>query len=166
MGDFSKKGNVFKYKIVYLIILFLSFIWCFLFISVPFLAEGNFFCRKLAGFIFLFFSPICHQNPDRSFHLMGHPLAVCSRCSGIYIGFLLGVIIYPFFKGFNRKSLAPRWVLVAGMLPTIFEFVLSRCGIIGSGLFFRSITGLILGGVTAFYVIPAIFQVVDFHRKK
>ncbi len=166
MGDFSEKGNVYKYKIVYFVILFLSFIWCSLFMSVPFLAEGNFFCRKLTGFIFLFFSPICHQDPGRSFHLMGHPLAVCSRCSGIYIGFLLGVAVYPFLRRFNRKPPPPRWVLVVGILLTVFEFLLSRCGIINSDLFFRSLAGLILGSVTAFYVIPAIFQLVDFHHKE
>jgi len=166
MGDSSEKGNVHKYKIVYFVILFLSFIWCSLFMSVPFLAEGNFFCRKLAGFIFLFFSPICHQDPGRSFHLMGHPLAVCSRCTGIYIGFLLGALVYPFLRGFKRKSLPPGWVLVVGALPTAFEFLLSRFRIINSDLFFRSLTGLIVGSVTAFYVIPAIFQLVEFHHKE
>ena len=31
-------------------------------------------------------SLICHQRPERSFHLLGAQLPVCARCMGIYVG--------------------------------------------------------------------------------
>ena len=31
-------------------------------------------------------SLICHQRPERSFHLLGAQLPVCARCMGIYAG--------------------------------------------------------------------------------
>ena len=31
-------------------------------------------------------SLICHQRPERSFHLLGVQLPVCARCMGIYVG--------------------------------------------------------------------------------
>jgi hypothetical protein len=31
-------------------------------------------------------SVICHQRPERSFHLLGAQLPVCARCIGIYVG--------------------------------------------------------------------------------
>ena len=34
---------------------------------------------------------ICHQLPDRSFHLAGFQLPVCARCMGIYAGVSCGM---------------------------------------------------------------------------
>ena len=31
-------------------------------------------------------SLICHQRPERSFHLLGAQMPVCARCAGIYAG--------------------------------------------------------------------------------
>ncbi|MDZ7771356.1 MAG: DUF2085 domain-containing protein [Balneolaceae bacterium] len=41
------------------------------------------------------FELLCHQIPDRSFWLGGQPMAVCSRCMGVYGGMLAGVLIVP-----------------------------------------------------------------------
>lgn len=41
------------------------------------------------------FELLCHQLPDRSFWLGGQPMAVCSRCLGVYGGMLAGVILTP-----------------------------------------------------------------------
>ena len=59
----------------------------------------------LAAFaIWQFFSPVCHQDPARSFWILGAPLAVCARCLGIYLGAAVGAWI-P----------APRRVLLSGL---------------------------------------------------
>jgi uncharacterized membrane protein len=34
---------------------------------------------------------ICHQLPARTFHLNQTPLPLCARCTGIYLGILLGI---------------------------------------------------------------------------
>lgn len=57
----------------------------------------------IAGFIF--FPPvtvldkshavgyaICHQIPGRTIHIDGTPLPLCARCTGIYLGALLGIV--------------------------------------------------------------------------
>jgi uncharacterized membrane protein len=36
---------------------------------------------------------ICHQIPERSFHLGGHQLPLCARCTGIYMGALAGFTV-------------------------------------------------------------------------
>src|ERR671913_225429 len=41
------------------------------------------------------FHAVCHQIAERSFHVDGHALAVCSRCTGIYAGFMLSALLYP-----------------------------------------------------------------------
>jgi uncharacterized membrane protein len=35
---------------------------------------------------------ICHQFPARTFHLGGMPLPLCARCTGIYLGALMGIV--------------------------------------------------------------------------
>ena len=42
---------------------------------------------------------VCHQNPERSFHWHGVPLAACHRCTGLYLGFALGVALWPHLRG-------------------------------------------------------------------
>jgi uncharacterized membrane protein len=39
-----------------------------------------------AAGIYVIGSLICHQRPERSFHWDGAQLAVCARCTGIYLG--------------------------------------------------------------------------------
>ena len=44
----------------------------------------------------------CHQMPERSFFYKGYQFPVCARCTGLIIGYLLGVLIY-FLKVLNWK---------------------------------------------------------------
>lgn len=41
----------------------------------------------------MFYSTVCHQNPDKSFFYNGLQLLVCARCFGIYCGALLSAFI-------------------------------------------------------------------------
>lgn len=50
------------------------------------------------------FSSLCHQMPERSFWIGGQPMAVCSRCLGIYAGFLAGWLALPFWGSINFKK--------------------------------------------------------------
>jgi len=54
---------------------------------------------RWSGFIYGIFAPFCHQIPERCFRLAGHPLAVCARCLGVYLGFAAGLVLYPIVRG-------------------------------------------------------------------
>lgn len=41
-------------------------------------AAGRFALAALGG--------LCHQMAERSFHLLGHPMGLCARCTGVYAG--------------------------------------------------------------------------------
>jgi uncharacterized membrane protein len=153
-------------RIVYAAILLFSLIWCASIFSVPFLADGNALSKKASGCVAFFFSPVCHQIPNRSFHLAGHPLAVCSRCTGIYLGFLFGVMLYPCFRNFKKSILPPRWILLVGILPIAVEVLFSLCRIIHPGNLCRCLTGFGAGNVTAFYVLPAAFDLANRQAEK
>lgn len=49
---------------------------------------------------------ICHQISDRSFHIAGHQLPLCARCTGIYMGALAGFTLMT-LRGRRRASGLP-----------------------------------------------------------
>ncbi|MBQ7399765.1 MAG: DUF2085 domain-containing protein [Clostridia bacterium] len=36
----------------------------------------------------------CHQLPERSFFIKGYQFPVCARCTGVFIGYVLGIILH------------------------------------------------------------------------
>src|SRR5438046_9815644 len=48
---------------------------------------------KFASVIYKAFSFTCHQMPDRSFNLAAHHFAVCSRRTGLYLGFAIAALL-------------------------------------------------------------------------
>lgn len=56
--------------------------WLVLIVLAPLLRLAG--APALARPLYSLFSVICHQDPDRSFAVGGHPLACCHRCAAIY----------------------------------------------------------------------------------
>ncbi len=40
----------------------------------------------------------CHQMPERSFFVGNYQFPVCARCTGVYLGGVLALILYWFIK--------------------------------------------------------------------
>src|ERR1700674_542860 len=65
----------------------------------------------LAAPIYQAFSHVCHQLPERSFFIEGHPFAVCARCTGIYAGFAFGSVLYPLTRSLRQtEAPARKWL--------------------------------------------------------
>ena len=102
------------------------------------------------------FSLVCHQDPARSFHLEGSPLAVCIRCTGIYAGFVLGCIAVLAARSWGRVDGAPRGRLLAAcMAPTAIEWLAELAGLPDPTGLARLTTGALFGFAAAFYVVHA-----------
>ena len=84
-------------------------------VMTPYLAASGY--TLFAAAIFWFFSPVCHQDPARSFWLFGAPLAVCARCLGIYLGAAAGAWI-PAPRRMVLSGLALFAALLAAMFAT------------------------------------------------
>lgn len=110
--------------------------------------------------LYFFFSHLCHQMPERSFHLGDHQLAVCSRCFGVYFGLLLGLAIYPLWRSIENIDPLPRIWLFASMIPIAIDWSLGAFGIWDNNHASRFITGLILGVGCATYIMPALVEIV------
>ena len=79
-------------KGLYFLVMILS-----LFLVVTALGTGLFNTTHFIGLDWqhLVFSKLCHQDASRSFYINGQPMAVCARCFGIYMSFLLGWLLLP-----------------------------------------------------------------------
>ncbi len=74
--------------------------------------------RLSAGAVYLAGRAVCHQRPERSFRMAGHPLPVCARCTGIYAAAPLACLLALLVPGGRRRRLwawggTPRGILLA-----------------------------------------------------
>jgi uncharacterized membrane protein len=114
---------------------------------------------EFAARIYKGFSYLCHQIPERSFHLAGHQFAVCSRCTGLYAGFTLATLTYPLFRSL-RKTDTPRIIwLFASALPLAVDFSLTYYGIWQNNHFTRFTTGALFGAVAAIFILPGLIEI-------
>jgi uncharacterized membrane protein len=54
---------------------------------------------------------VCHQIPERSFHVGAFVLPLCTRCSGMYLGAITG-LVFQSLTGWKRARL-PHWSILA-----------------------------------------------------
>ncbi len=111
----------------------------------------------VAGIVYALGSRICHQRPERSFHLFAVQLPVCARCAGIYAGAAIGSLLA--LSGSVRERLfpfSPRMLLVAGALPTLITLTAEWSGAWRGGNDARAAAGVLLGVAVAFVVGRAV----------
>src|SRR5687768_5307220 len=112
----------------------------------------------LANSIYGGFAVVCHQLPERSYFIFGHKLAVCSRCTGLYAGLALTLLLYPLLRPLRSVDWPPPVWLVLSALPMTIDFGLTFLGIWENTHSSRLLTGLLLGSVSVFYVLPGIAE--------
>jgi uncharacterized membrane protein len=72
-------------------------------------------------------SLICHQIPERSFHLQTFQLPVCARCFGLYAGGAAGSVAFLLIGPRAGLTSARRAILTAAAaMPTVATFVLEH----------------------------------------
>ena len=108
--------------------------------------------------IYEVFSYLCHQIPERSFHLAGHPFAVCSRCTGLYAGFALATLALPLVRSLKRTDTPHVIWLLLSAVPLAIDFGLTYFEIWQNNHFTRVTTGALFGAVTALYVVPGLIE--------
>ena len=92
------------------------------------------------------FALVCHQLPERSFIWHGYPLPICVRCTGIYLGFVLGWLISV------RLSAMPRRWFYLALAPLIVDGILGVTGLWASTAIWRALTGVMAGGGLAWWL--------------
>ncbi len=97
------------------------------------------------------FAPLCHQLVERSFVVAGVPFAVCHRCTGIYLGLVLGVLALPALRDRAQAwARHDRWLLLASVLPVLVDWSGDVLGLWANTVGTRVITGVWFGIVAGF----------------
>ena len=155
--DLKKRFRVQAFR-VWITALTTVVVWVGLIVVAPLLSSNGFSSGSTP--LYSFFSYICHQIPDRSLHLAGHQLAVCSRCFGVYFGLLAGILIYPLWRSVDEIESIPRFWLFLSLIPIAIDWSLTVFGIWENTQVSRFVTGLILGAACATYMVPALVEIV------
>lgn len=133
-------------------------LWCMLILGAPLSALAG-FPSFVPAVLYEAFSHVCHQFPDRTMHLGSEPLGVCIRCTALYFSFLASMLVTFFFTKREKQTL-PRWALFAAAVPMVADVALAMAGIHASTTMTRLFTGIILGGVLPFYILPPFLTAV------
>jgi len=105
------------------------------------------------------FNSLCHQIADRSFWISGQPMAVCSRCIGIYSGFALGWVLLPMLSLMKITRVAYiKKIVVFVLLFNLIDAAGNFFGLWQNTLVSRTVLGGMLGSSTALIFIGDFFQ--------
>ena len=120
--------------------------WMALLLSAPFLPTVP------SALTYVATSFICHQLPERSFHVGAVQLPVCARCLGIYAGLAVGGLVAVV----RRRRMGPdraRIVAAVGAVPTLITVAAEWIGVWQTSNGVRFLAGLPLGAAIACVVI-------------
>lgn len=105
----------------------------------------------LQQILYFFGRGFCHQIPERSFEAGGLYFAVCSRDTGIYLGFIFTLIIFLILNVRSKHkpaAMPPAWVVVMSVLlvaPMALDGVSSYLGLRETDNLIRYATGYLCG---------------------
>jgi len=150
--------------IMWAVVAIIALIPAGLIVAAPLLlASGHTF---FALAIYEIFSHLCHQLPERSFHVEGQKFAVCSRCTGIYFGFALSVLLYPLARSLKRIDTPHvNWLLLA-TAPITVDWALGATGLWDNTHLSRFLTGALFSAAAAVYVVPGLIDLGHSLRRR
>ena len=98
----------------------------------------------------------CHQREDRSFKIRGWQFPICSKCTGILVGQLLGILIYIF------QFRIPIYISCIFLLIMLLDWYIQYKKIRESTNIRRFITGTLAGIAQVAIFIEMIFIIWNF----
>lgn len=156
--DEPLKSHMLSPRVTYTFVLSGASTWCMGFILAPVVSHVFLHDNVLSEILYAFFRPVCHQMETRSLHMFGEPLAVCARCSAIYVTFLFGTVLYPFVREVGTPSLPSRAILLLSAMPMIIDALAGTFGLHVVTIESRLITGAIFGSTLPFFILPVIIE--------
>ncbi|ERK30898.1 DUF2085 domain-containing protein [Clostridium intestinale] len=86
-----------------------------------------------------FFSTTCHQKSDRSFFINKYQFPLCARCTGLLLGYILGILFLFFFPTL------PTLICLSFLAIMFIDWFLQHKKIKESTNYRRLITGFLCG---------------------
>ena len=107
----------------------------------------------LAAAVYAAGSFICHQRPERSFHIEAAQLPVCARCLGVYTGAAIGALS-RLVPG-SDPPVSVRTALIVGVVPALVTIGLEWT-VWDPGNIVRGASGVPIGIAAAFVLVPRV----------
>jgi uncharacterized membrane protein len=98
------------------------------------------------------FGNLCHQQPMRSMHIGAVPMAVCSRCFGIYSGFLAGLFLLPIVPQSSWRSRYMFFLLIGSVFLNITDMISYALGLWQNSNATRLAVGGLIGITVALFI--------------
>jgi uncharacterized membrane protein len=98
---------------------------------------------------------VCHQLPERSFHIAGRTMPVCARCTGLYAAAALAAPIALLAATSLTAARARRIAFVAA-LPTLITWSIEHLGFAHLSNLTRFAAALPLGFAAAWLVMGVV----------
>ena len=102
----------------------------------------------------LIFRPMCHGIPSRCLTLWHTPMPICARCTAIYAGLFIGLLIFFAAPWINEK--AARWMLYVAAVPMGVDGVTQLMRLRESTNSLRVATGSVAGFAFGYWILSAI----------
>ncbi|MFB6075545.1 MAG: DUF2085 domain-containing protein [Candidatus Aenigmatarchaeota archaeon] len=99
--------------------------------------------KRIRDYIILKIGSLCHRKESRSFHTNSHQSIVCTRCSSIYIGFLL-TFVFLLLYGFYYVNISIIFAILL-IVPIIIDGLTQAMKYRKSNNKLRIVSGLMLG---------------------
>lgn len=144
----------------YVIMLLICVLWLIMILAAPLLYKTPGQYSYFADLYYYLFHYTCHQNPVRCYWLFDYQLPVCVRCLGIYLGAVIGLVIYPLIKNIKSTKIPPKWLLLVCFVPIGIDGICSALHVYASPHWIRLLTGLICGILSMYFIIPGINDAV------
>jgi uncharacterized membrane protein len=122
---------------------------------------------RLGRLVFLLYTPLCHQLPERSFFISRYQVCYCHRCTALYSTIALTGLLYGALRWrFQIPNRVLGWaaipILVDGLWHLADDYlpwIGLRGGVDGVGslnFWVRMVTGLVFGVVAVLWLYPRI----------
>jgi uncharacterized membrane protein len=129
-------------------------LWVLLIVAAPVgLVQGRARLPVLAAY--QIGSLICHQRPERSFHLAGMQMPVCARCFGLYLSGAIGLLI-AWIGRVRLPSHAVKIIVGIAAMPIAITVALEIIGAITTSNIARMSTGLPLGFAAGLLIVGSL----------
>jgi uncharacterized membrane protein len=99
---------------------------------------------------------ICHQRPERSFHIGGVQQPVCARCAGLYVSGCFGALVAWAGAARARTPRRTRTLLAVAAIPTALTFGVELVGLAYPSNSLRAISALPLGAAAAWVFVQSL----------
>ncbi len=143
---------------IYILFTILVMLWCVGIVVAPALKQIN---NETAQGLYSFYSKVCHQQGEHSFHLGNEKFGVCMRCTSIYFGFCLSLLLMPLFGALKRNKITDKKFLTIILMPMLIDIVLNFLNISSSTVETRILSGLLFGLASPWFILPLIISAIS-----